>query len=35
MIVEIGPGKCSLTDEILKKKPSSFLLIEKDIQLSK
>ena len=33
-VIEIGPGKCSLTDEILKKKPSSLLLIEKDEKLS-
>ena len=29
-IVEIGPGKGSLTDEILKKEPKSLILIEKD-----
>ena len=29
-IVEIGPGKGALTEEILKKKPKSLFLIEKD-----
>ena len=29
-IVEIGPGKGALTDEILSKKPKSLILIEKD-----
>ena len=29
-IVEIGPGKGALTKEILKKKPKSLFLIEKD-----
>ena len=33
-IVEIGPGKGALTDEILKKKPKTLTLIEKDFQLS-
>ena len=32
-IIEIGPGTGSLTNEILKKNPSNFLLIEKDINL--
>ncbi len=32
-IVEIGPGKGALTDEILKKKPKSITLIEKDNSL--
>ena len=32
-IVEIGPGKGALTDEILKKNPKSIKLIEKDNQL--
>ena len=32
-IVEIGPGKGALTKEILKKKPKSLILIEKDFQL--
>ena len=32
-IIEIGPGKGALTDEILKKKPKSLKLIEKDNQL--
>ena len=34
-IVEIGPGKGSLTDEILNKNPKSIILIEKDNILSK
>ncbi len=34
-IIEIGPGKGALTNEILNKKPKSLILIEKDIQLSK
>jgi len=29
-IIEIGPGKGALTDEILKEKPKSLILIEKD-----
>ena len=29
-VVEIGPGKGALTDEILKKKPKSLMIIEKD-----
>ena len=29
-VVEIGPGKGALTDEILKKKPKSLIIIEKD-----
>ena len=29
-IIEIGPGSGVLTDEILKKKPKSLILIEKD-----
>ena len=29
-IIEIGPGKCALTDKILKKKPKNLILIEKD-----
>ena len=29
-IVEIGPGKGALTDEIIKKKPKTLLIIEKD-----
>ena len=29
-ILEIGPGKGALTDEILRKKPKSLILIEKD-----
>ena len=33
-IIEIGPGKGSLTDEIIKKKPKSLNLIEKDFYLA-
>jgi 16S rRNA (adenine1518-N6/adenine1519-N6)-dimethyltransferase len=33
-IIEIGPGKGSLTDEILKKNPKSLSIIEKDIGLT-
>ena len=33
-VIEIGPGKGFLTDEILKKKPNSITLIEKDDRLS-
>ncbi len=33
-IIEIGPGKGALTNEILKKNPKSFILIEKDNKLS-
>jgi|TARA_X000001036_G_C20642052_1_gene791517 16S rRNA (adenine1518-N6/adenine1519-N6)-dimethyltransferase len=32
-IIEIGPGKGALTDEILKRKPKSLFLIEKDYTL--
>ena len=32
-IIEIGPGRGALTDEILKKKPKSLILIEKDYKL--
>jgi 16S rRNA (adenine1518-N6/adenine1519-N6)-dimethyltransferase len=34
-IIEIGPGKGALTNEILKKKPKSLCLIEKDFDLTK
>ena len=34
-ILEIGPGKGALTEEILKKKPKSLTLIEKDYLLSR
>ena len=33
-IIEIGPGKAALTNELLKKKPKSLLLIEKDYLLA-
>ena len=34
-ILEIGSGRGALTDEIIKKKPKSFLIIEKDFVLFK
>ena len=34
-IIEIGPGQGALTDEILKKKPKTFKIIEKDTRLAK
>ena len=34
-ILEIGPGKGHLTDEILKKKPKNLILVEKDYDLAK
>ena len=34
-IIEIGPGKGALTDEILKHQPRTLTLIEKDEDLSK
>jgi len=33
-ILEIGPGNGALTDELLKKKPKSLILVEKDFLLS-
>ena len=34
-VIEIGPGKGALTDEILKKKPNFLRIIEKDDNLVK
>ena len=34
-ILEIGPGKGALTEQILKSRPKSLILIEKDNNLSK
>tara|TARA_Y100001935_G_C17288332_1_gene501741 strand:+ start:676 stop:1458 length:783 start_codon:yes stop_codon:yes gene_type:complete len=34
-VLEIGPGKGSLTNEILKKKPKGLILVEKDNHLTK
>ncbi len=34
-VIEIGPGKGALTDEILKKNPKSLILIEKDFHFAK
>ena len=34
-IIEIGPGKGALSEEILKREPKSLLVIEKDTKLSK
>ena len=34
-VIEIGPGKGALTDEILKKKPNFLRIIEKDNKLVK
>ena len=33
-IIEIGPGKGALTNEILNKNPKSLTLIEKDLELA-
>ena len=33
-ILEIGPGRGALTEEILKKKPKSLIIIEKDNDLA-
>jgi 16S rRNA (adenine1518-N6/adenine1519-N6)-dimethyltransferase len=32
-VIEIGPGRGAITEEIIKKKPNSLLLIEKDDKL--
>ena len=32
-IIEVGPGTGNLTEEILKKNPKNFTVIEKDINL--
>ena len=34
-VIEIGPGKGALTDEILKLNPKTLTIIEKDLILSK
>ena len=34
IILEVGPGLGSLTDEILKKKPKKLIVVEKDKNLS-
>ncbi len=34
-IIEIGPGRGALTDEIIKNQPKSLFLIEKDVNLAK
>ena len=34
-VVEIGPGQGALTDEILKKKPRTLKIIEKDTHFAK
>ena len=34
-IIEIGPGRGALTDEIISRKPKSLILIEKDTELAK
>ena len=33
-VLEIGPGKGAITEQILKNKPNSLILIEKDNSLS-
>ena len=34
-VLEIGPGKGALTDEIIKNNPKSLTLIEKDLSICK
>ena len=34
-IIEIGPGRGALTDEIILREPKSLILIEKDTELAK
>ena len=34
-VIEIGPGNGALTEEIIKRKPKSLILIEKDRGLAK
>ena len=35
ILLKFGPGRGALTDEILKKKPKSLTVIEKDYELTK